>query len=302
MISLTFCISDNYAQHLVVFLASIAEYNTEDHFIVHIIHSNITTSTQERITQFCLRYPNFRFEFHSVDSNRFDGIEYPPGLEHISVEGFYRYLIPEILTNEARTIYSDVDVLCFDKIRPLWELDLQGYPIGLVPATNQHLQEWVDYKKSVGIPLEHSYCASGLIVMDLNRLRDDKAVQKLFSKTADLIGKSVLVDQDAINITFANNVKLIDDEWNHVDGWPCYGIKYKMLHFAGWTSKPWCNIWKNLSWMPYLRFLLKTPYKGNALRFVLGHIVGWFYYRYTKKQVDRILVLGIRVWKRKLSK
>ena len=88
--------------------------------------------------------------------------------------------------------------------------------------------------------------------------------------------------------------------------WDGINIRYSpfrndiaIWHFMGALLKPWCNIWKNTTWPIYLKYLLKSPYRDNAWRFVWGHVKGFFYFRYTKKGATRYLVCGIRVWKKK---
>ena len=49
-----------------------------------------------------------------------------------------------------------------------------------------------------------------------------------------------------------------------------------------------------------MRYLLRTPYRGNALRFAMGHVMGFFWFSYTKNCVRRYLICGIRVWKKKV--
>jgi hypothetical protein len=101
-------------------------------------------------------------------------------------------------------------------------------------------------------------------------------------------------------MTFRGRILQLGPEWDGIN------VRYSpfrrgivIWHFPGWTLKPWCNIWKNITWIPYLKYLLESPYRANAVRFVLGHVKGFFYFCYTKKHVTRHLVCGVLVWKKK---
>ena len=69
-------------------------------------------------------------------------------------------------------------------------------------------------------------------------------------------------------------------------------------HYMGHYEKPWCNVAWNRTWPPYLRFLLRTPWRGEAVRFVLGHLWGLVWSVQTKNGHTRAFLFGLRVFKR----
>ena len=294
-ISISFSVSDNYSQHLAVVLASFLVNNPDSQFVFHVLHRNISDENQARIRKLVTMYTNCEIRFHLIDASRFEKFPIPKELEHVTQEMYYRYMLPEVLRDEERTIYSDVDVLCVGDVKPLWEIDLKG---NIIAAVSEG--EAGEFKKKlIGLEGDAPYFNSGVLVMDLKAMRNENATSVLLNNT---IKYSILIawpDQDVINITFYRRILSLNPIWN------CFSIvslgkgeKAVIRHFASASQKPWCNIWKNTTWPIYLKYLLKSPYKSNALSFILGHIKGFFYFKYTKKQVTRYLICGIRVWKK----
>ena len=295
-ISVSFSVSDNYSQHLAVALTSFLVNNPGSRFVFHVLHRNITEQNQSRIRELEQTYRNCEIKFHQIDASAFEKFPIPKELEHVTQETFYRYVLPEILDNEERTIYSDVDVLCVGDLKPLWEIDFEGNILaGVSEGDAGELK-----KELIGLSGSAPYFNAGLLVMNLAGMRRENATAALIANTEKHADRIAWPDQDVINMTFRNRILELEPIWN---GFNIVGkeLKKKVViwHFANATQKPWCNIWKNTSWPTYLKYLLKSPYRDNAWRFVWGHVKGFFYFRYTKKGVTRFLVCGVRVWRKK---
>jgi lipopolysaccharide biosynthesis glycosyltransferase/acetyltransferase-like isoleucine patch superfamily enzyme len=295
-ISVSFSVSDNYAQHLAVVIASVLVNNPKSDFVFHVLHRNITPENERKVKELEAMYPNCRVEFHKIDASQFEKFPIPEQLEHVTQEMYYRYILPEVLKDEDRTIYSDVDVLCVGDLKPLWELDLQGNILAAVSeGENGELK-----KRLIGLTGDAPYFYSGLLVMDLQAMREGDYARKQMETTVAMAGQIAWPDQDVINTVFRNKILQLGPEWDGIN------VRYNpfkkgivIWHFPGFTMKPWCNIWKNKTWPIYLKYLLKSPYRANAFRFIWGHIKGFFWFSYTKKGATRYLWCGILVYKRK---
>lgn len=293
-ISMSFSISDNYSQHLAVVITSILINNPHSRFVFHVLHRNISNENQIRIRRLEQMYLNCQVKFYLIDVGQFEFFSIPKKLEHITIEAYFRYALPELLKTEKRTIYTDVDVLCVGNIRPLWEMGLEGNVIGAVSEGGRG-----DIKKNLlGLEGDAPYFNSGVLLMDLKTMRYESSAITLMENTKKYAKIIAWPDQDVINITFRNRILELDIIWN------CFknvsrDIKRRVIirHFANATRKPWCNIWKNTTWPIYLKYLLKSSYRENSLHFIWGHIKGFFFFKYTKKQVMRYLVCGVRVWR-----
>ena len=295
-ISISFSVSDNYSQHLAVVLTSFLVNNPASRFVFHVLHRNITEENQSRIRELERMFPNCEIKFHPIDASVFEKFPIPAELEHITQEMYYRYILPDVLDGDSRTIYSDVDVLCVGDVRALWDIDLKGNVLAAVSeGENGEFK-----KKLIGLAGDAPYFYSGLLVLDLNKMRSENSSHMLMENTAKYADRIAWPDQDVINITFRDRILQLDARWDGIN------VRYSpfrkdivIWHFPGALLKPWCNIWKNTTWPIYLKYLLRSPYRDNAWCFVWGHIKGLFYFRYTKKGITRYLVCGLRVCKRK---
>jgi lipopolysaccharide biosynthesis glycosyltransferase len=135
------------------------------------------------------------------------------------------------------------------------------------------------------------------LLMDLATLRNESSVKVLFETTCANAERLLFPDQDVINIVFDGRIKEVPAIWNCADGYSVFRNDVIQWHFQCQTQKPWCNLWKNITWIPYLKYLRKTPYLSEVFRFVWGHIKGLFYFKYSKKGVTRHLICGVRVWR-----
>ena len=294
-ISVSFSVSDNYSQHLAVVLTSFLVNNPGSRFVFHVLHRNISQENQSRIRELEQTYRNCEIMFHPIDASVFEKFPVPKDLEHVTQEMYYRYILPDVLGEESRTIYSDVDVLCVGDVRALWDVDLKGNVLAAVSeGENGEFK-----KKLIGLTGDAPYFYSGLLVLDLDRMRAENSSRILMENTAKYAGRIAWPDQDVINITFRDRILQLDARWDGINvRYSPFRNDIAIWHFPGALLKPWCNIWKNTTWPIYLKYLLKSPYRDNAWRFVWGHVKGFFYFRYTKKGTTRYLVCGIRVWKK----
>jgi lipopolysaccharide biosynthesis glycosyltransferase len=299
-ISISFSISDNYSQHLAVVLTSFLVNNPDSQFVFHVLHRNISDENQTRIRQLEEMYANCEIIFHLLDVNTFKNFSIPLCLEHVTVETYFRYCLPDLLLNENRTIYSDVDVICRSDISEIWEIDLSGK---IMAAVRNYEGEMSGQKNDIirlGFSSDSPYFFTGFLVMDLKRMREEETSQKWISATEKYGNQVSFIDLDIMNLVCEGDVYEIDRVWNETAQYSPLRRDVKIWHFPGFVMKPWCNIWKNRSWPLYLKYLLKSPYRSNALGFMWGRIKGFFFFKYTKKQVTRYLVCGVRVWRKKV--
>ena len=152
----------------------------------------------------------------------------------------------------------------------------------------------------MGIKLDSKYYFSGMFVMDIKKLKEFRFFDKCMGKTVEKSNELIFPDMDVINALMEGQFAEIDPIWNTTARFSFLRKKVKMWHFVHQTQKPWCNLWKNVTWIPYLKYLLKTPYRSEAFRFIWGHIKGLVFFAYTKNRQKRYLVCGIRVWKKRI--
>jgi lipopolysaccharide biosynthesis glycosyltransferase len=280
---------------MAVTMASILEHNTDNFLEFHVFHLDVTDETISRLLEFGHRYDNCALHFHKMDSRKFVELPARPEL-------FFRYVIAEELNEYSRVIHMDVDIVCCSNLSDLWTTDLKGNLLGMVLDDKEDSNRLRRYREKLGMDIEEPYFCAGLLLMDLDGFRREGIPAKLFENTRKFADILCWYDQDMINLVCQGRILQLDKLWNCADRYSPFRRDVRQWHFQGFTQHPWCNLWKNITWMPYLKYLLKSPYRNNAASFVWAHIKGFFFFSYEKKGVERTLVCGILVRKRKVRK
>lgn len=299
-ISISFCISDNYAQHLAVVVASILEHNPNRAFRFHVLFSALSESNRSKLTAWEKQLNGCgSFVLHPVERKQFDAFPLP--LEHITQEMYYRYLLPDLLTDETRTIYMDVDVLVLGDLSPLWTIDLQGCLLAGTTDVKENTPDFQAYKMRLGMKPDAKYFYSGMLVMDLVGLRACQFGKRCMENTALHYKHIAWPDQDVINLTMEGKILELPMRFNcTIPRLLPKGETLVIRHFANFSAKPWCCLPKNRTWLAYLHYLLKTPYRGRAWAFIGMHLRGFFWFSYVKKGIKRNLVFGVLVYKKRI--
>ena len=165
--------------------------------------------------------------------------------DHVSTAGNLRLLIPDLIA-EARIIYLDCDTLALSDLAPLYETDMKGLLLGGVidpdgPKFNRILRSG------------EAYINSGVLLMDLDRMRQERFLEKCADIYATHGDAVIYPDQCVINKFAEDRAVHLDPKWNRLiftqletrQAWtqtiaPGHS---GILHFIG-PVKPWeewCN-------------------------------------------------------------
>ena len=114
---------------------------------------------------------------------------------------YFAWLLP----NEDRVIYLDLDTMVQGDLSELWNMDLQGKEIAGVVDTHVEDEHNTPYIENPSV-----YINSGVMLMDLKRLRENYTTEKM----DHLLHTWPLryPDQDCINLTC--DIMQIDCKWN----------------------------------------------------------------------------------------
>lgn len=237
VINVVFAINSGYVRQLIISVHSLAKHNQESTFQVFVLSSGLERSEEETIYKATKQHKNINVIFRKVDKARFKNLRL--SIEYITVETYYRYLIPEVLPSVNKVIYLDADILVKGSIGELWDKDLGDNYIGGVE--DSYIQD-EGYKKQINFDENDLYINAGVIVMNLDLIRRDNKVVELFDNTEKWHDKVAYQDQDIINMTFKSKIKRLDGKYNFTSR---DSIKYvdryndaRILHFTG-PEKPW---------------------------------------------------------------
>lgn len=192
-IHIGFGIDKNFGKFAGITITSLAHNNLDNDLLIHIIYDELLPEDMQKLKQTEQLYRNLKLHFYQITSTEGMTFIVPPG--HITQAMYYRYLFGEMLPKEiTKIIYMDADIICKGDILPLWQTDLQGKVLGAV-------RDWGEEKSCKRIGLKNGrYFNSGVLLLDLQKWRQQKMTQKLFTWLAEVGSTKILWgDQDALN-------------------------------------------------------------------------------------------------------
>ncbi len=223
---------------------------------IRIFHSDISLKDQINISKL-LENTKHNIAFHYINPDLFKNAPKNKGSWTEIV--YYRLLIPEILKEYDKVIYSDVDVLFKDDLKELYLTDVSDYEMAMVRA-EKNTPNAIEHKYFNENKKDYIYW-SGLILFNCKRFLEEKMLNKLMKNIGIYKNKLKAYDLDLVNITcqnvlsldlkycvlqgiYYNNfttikeyeyLKLIykDDEIKKAKNKPA------IIHYAGYPGKPW---------------------------------------------------------------
>lgn len=194
-----------------------------------------------------------------------------------------KFFLPEILKDKDKVLYLDSDILVNGDISLLFDVSVEKYYVAAAEDLgDRHMEDGQSfYGKCVGLvgPL---YFNSGVLLMNLKKMREDHIIQKLVEYKEN--NKTRFVDQDAFNVVLREGRRILPQkfnfmslvfetekyedvikkycEYNYPDMESCINGQI-VLHFAS-QYKPW-------KWyMPFftekfVKYYEISPYRGEKL-------------------------------------
>jgi lipopolysaccharide biosynthesis glycosyltransferase len=205
--NIVFAADDNYAGPLRVVIASLVRHCGTDVLDIWVIDGGISRDNREKIRAL-IDPVRHGIEFRVMET----GISLGGRTQaHLSNAALLRLFVPALFPDLARCIYLDVDVFVFAPVKLLWDTDLSGYPLGLVESAWGY---YLGYKSRLGIAAAEPYFNSGVMLMDLDRLRRWGSVERCLDFLARRKDTIRFADQDVINGVMKGRVRPLHPRWN----------------------------------------------------------------------------------------
>ncbi|MDN6968255.1 glycosyltransferase family 8 protein [Oenococcus sp. UCMA 17063] len=235
-----YSVDDNYVDPLTVSLHSlVANSNPSKKYFVIILTENLT---QDHKTQLLAEAaPNVTIVFESMltrfkaqitDKNNKLRADY------FTYTIYFRLFIAKLFPTLNRAVYLDADTVVATDISRLFEVNLHGSLLGAVidpfMAANPTTSKYTN--KAVGVDV-HRYCNSGVLLMDLDKLRQANFSERFLYLLNQYHFHSLAPDQDYINAIARDRLRYLDESWN-VQGKRPKITTPKIIHY-NLFDKPW---------------------------------------------------------------
>ena len=278
-INIVFSSDNNYAQHTAVAMASVL-VNTKvpQKIQFYLIDDEIQQKNKEKVTK-TVQNLGGNIEFIKIKNSKLEDC-YVSG--ELSRASYFRLDIANILGESIeKIIYLDCDLLVYDDIEKMWQLDMGGKPVaatcdlGIMASARVRKQK----NKFIGLPFDAPYFNAGVLMMDLKKWRDGNYAEAIIALATQ--NKYPNHDQDALNKFFMNNWQEIPLRWDVIP--PVFNLFLKIVtkpdlrkkaieaklnpaifHYAG-GYKPWEYEIHNGFNEKYYEYLKLTEYKDAKM-------------------------------------
>ena len=225
-INIVFASDNNYAQHTAVAMASVL-VNTKvpQKIQFYLIDDEIQQENKEKIIK-TVQNLGGNIEFIKIKNSKLEDC-YVSG--ELSRASYFRLDIANILDESIeKIIYLDCDLLVYDDIEKMWQLDMGGKPVaatcdlGIMASARVRKQK----NKFIGLPFDAPYFNAGVLIMDLKKWRDGNYAEAIIALATQ--NKYPNHDQDALNKFFMNNWQEIPLRWDVIP--PVFNLFFKILN------------------------------------------------------------------------
>ncbi len=231
---------------------------------IFVMHSDKLDFSNSRINELTGFFPNCRITFRPVKDEFVGAFE----IRGITETCYYRLLIPELIPEYDKVLYSDVDVIFREDLTRYYNTPLGNNYFGSVNSVPVMNDDYLSYIRKIGIIPETGYFYSGNLIINSKKIREDYKIAEFRSHKEQ---KYRFQDMDIINLTCNSKIKPLpiafcmtgtyydalikgreklkdyytEEEMN-------FALKCGIVHYNG--AKPWKEVCLNMDiWWDYYR-------------------------------------------------
>lgn len=258
-----------YLRQLLVMLTSLTTSDPHSRFEVHVMNSSLSEGD--------LHYLRGRLRPGSCgvhDIKISDGmLAGAPVEERYPREMYYRLFAAQFLPAEIpRVIYLDPDLVVLGSLRPLWEMEMGESFFAACSHLHRTFRRLNELR--LDLPHESAYANSGVLLMNLDALRQQQDIGEVLRYIGENRQKLLLPDQDVINVLYGKRIiELNSLVFNLSDRYyRFYNLNPQnvrvdlewvrkntvIVHYCG-RNKPWKPGYHGKLGVFYQEFELRTP-------------------------------------------
>ncbi len=280
-IPVIFACNEYYAQFCSSAILSLAEHaSPENHYDLIVLGKDFSATAKSRLQATVADFPNVSVRFYDVGAlfDQYHLFERP----NISMETYYRLVIPEVFDVYDKVLYLDGDLIVLDDVAKLYAVDIgdcylgAARDIGHQGNLNGGDRKMMKYYKQFGCKDCKNFFNAGVLIMNTKQFRADFTSRFLLDLAQQ--GAFMFQDQDLLNILCEGRIYDVGYEWNFYGdpvesyrGWfnsfaPHEAYQkymaakknFHIIHYAG-NEKPWWNPAQEYAEI-FWRYFRKTPY------------------------------------------
>lgn len=269
IVPIVFAFDNNLVLPACICISSLLVNAKEDTFYdIFILHSEKEKLNKIELDKIPHYFPNCKIQYRVVDETFDESFE----IRGITTPAYYRLLIPELIPEYDKIIYSDVDVIFRSDLSDFYlNTDMQDYYIAGVNSFAHLIPENLTYYKRMGMDAR-GIIYSGNLIFNSRKIIEDNIIPEFRSLAAN---KYKFQDMDILNIVCKGKIKYLFPEFcltTYVSQWAIYNrpelnkfwedeiidraLSKGIVHYNG--QKPWKGFCVNFDiWWEYYR---KSPF------------------------------------------
>lgn len=242
-IPIFFSIDDSYAPFLSVALKSaIDNSKSENNYRAIIMYESLSQDNRERLGS--LATDNFKIDLVEMNEGLetiTDRLSNRIRSEYFTLTIYFRLFIASMFPEYDKAIYIDSDIVLEEDIAELFSIDIGDNFIGACrDASIDGIEPFQSYVEQVVGVDRNDYVNSGVLLMNLKKLRDTDFDKHFLSLLNTYHFDSVAPDQDYLNAICKGSIYYLSPKWNAMPNEQKPKIEgAKLIHY-NLFSKPWC--------------------------------------------------------------
>ena len=255
-----------YAEHLAVAIYSLLKNLSNNYFAeIVVLDWWISKNNKNLIENVCKKTWKWNVEFIIMDRKKFENLP----TTWLSQEIYYRLDLPEILTNDKKIIYLDVDIVVNDNIGELIETKLWDdiiWAVREITTVNYYTDDYNLKSKNWWL-----FFNSWVLLIDLEKMREMNFKKIFYKWMNEFIEKLTFHDQDILNIILENKWKSLQPKFNALPFLRTTN-NYKIL----WYTKK--EFYEAKNYPVIIHYASKKPWNNTC-----SHPLEYLYHQYREE-------------------
>lgn len=216
------CVTVNsaYVRYLYIMLKSLYIHN-KGNIELYVINRDFTQYDKNLIEKLSHEYDN-GVHFVSVSSDMVRDL--PTYLLQregvvVSIEVFFRILIPDLLPNLDKVLMLDVDLVINKNISPLYNMDLSGYALAASPNMSLQGRVPIQFRDWYSVDrVNWTHYNSGVLLWNLEYIREKYGSRYLYEQARKSTIKASSFEEEVVNTLFGEKeiLRVDEGEWNYI--------------------------------------------------------------------------------------
>ncbi|MGI6685248.1 MAG: glycosyltransferase family 8 protein [Bacillota bacterium] len=196
----------NYIPQLIIMLRSVLLSNPGKNINVYIAHSSLTEEDFREVRT-RIHHPRCQIINVKISGSLFKDA---PATDRYPKEMYYRIFAGQYLPRDLnRILYLDPDLVVINPLTKLYEIDFAGNLFAAASHVKNKVARKINEKR-LDMPQNSTYINSGVMMMNLELLRQEQNPQEVYDYIARRKKYLILPDQDVINGVYGNRTLPLD--------------------------------------------------------------------------------------------